>query len=86
MLKEPRIYCRPGESYEEARGRWRIKLSEFRDATVIEECARHVTPKGRHFLRAFYGIEMQYIDIDGYMAADKITTAEKRRATFRIVS
>lgn len=52
-----RVYCKPGESYDVARARYRARLAAWRDAYCMAWCNVY---KGKT-LRAFYGIEMQFI-------------------------
>lgn len=57
--REPkRVYCKPGEPYDVARLRYRARLAAWRDAYCMAWCNVY---RGKT-LRAFYGVEMKFID------------------------
>lgn len=66
-LKAPRLYVRTDESYQSAMLRWRGRYAEYRDAVVMAQCAslaQNLTPRGKHWLRAFYSVPMQFVLTD----------------------
>jgi len=52
------MHLRPGESFEDARRRWRVALAEYRDSKVIAICSI----ERNSMTRAFYGVEMQFTE------------------------
>lgn len=58
-LPKPRLYVKPGESYDAGMVRWRKRWVEYRDYYTVLHCVQH--HKGKHFFRAFYGIEVNYV-------------------------
>jgi hypothetical protein len=57
-LKEPRLYVKQGESYASARRRWRKRYDAYRDALAMRQCGEMTSTRGKHLLRAFYGVSM----------------------------
>lgn len=51
-MKKPRLYCKPGESYDSARARWLKRYTHYRDCLAMKECT------GRNdFYKAWYGLK-----------------------------
>ena len=64
MTRPPRMRVGPNETYAEARKRFRVKLAEWVDYQAmcyfLGSNPLHTT-KQRHFLRAFYRVELHYV-------------------------
>ena len=56
-LKEPRLYCKPGEQYAVAEARWRVRRQEYIDVCIMLECLA----ESNNFYKAFYGLKIMEI-------------------------
>lgn len=61
-LREPIMGFRKDETYSQARTRWMRRFTEYKDAKAIDFCDGLKSDQLKHYWRAFYGVEMRWID------------------------